>query len=84
LYTIVWEWSAWRELESLAPGIRTRIEEDIDRLAGEPRPQGARKLTAGGGQLRIRVGRYRILYTIDDKREQVIIGSVGHRREVYR
>ena len=84
MYTIVWEWSAWREFESLPPGTRGQIETELDRLASEPRPRGARKLTTGGGQLRIRMGRYRILYTVDDRRGQVIIGSVGHRRDVYR
>lgn len=84
MYTIVWEWSAWREFESLAATIRAQIEREIDGLAAEQRPTGARKLTAGAGQIRIRVGRYRILYTVDDKRGQVIVGSVGHRRVVYR
>lgn len=84
MYTIVWEWSAWREFESLPPSIRGRIEQELDRLAGEPRPKGARKLTTVGGRLRIRVGAYRILYTVDDGSRQVIIGAVGHRRDVYR
>jgi mRNA interferase RelE/StbE len=33
---------------------------------------------------RIRVGVYRVLYEVDDRRKRVTIYSVGHRREVYR
>ena len=84
MYTIVWEWSAWREFRSLPLSVRGQVEKELDRLAGEARPRGARKLTAGGGQLRIRVGTYRVLYTVDDSRGQVIVGAVGHRRDVYR
>ncbi|MEW5871316.1 MAG: type II toxin-antitoxin system RelE/ParE family toxin [Chloroflexota bacterium] len=32
----------------------------------------------------MRVGDYRVLYTIDDSEKIVMIYAIGHRREVYR
>ena len=52
-------------------------------LAGNPRPRGTKKLR-GGDLWRLRVGDYRILYTIQDKRLIVVVVRVGHRREAYR
>ena len=46
-------------------------------------PGGTKKLR-GGGLWRLRVGDYRILYTIQDKRLIVVVVRVGHRREAYR
>lgn len=55
----------------------------IARLAENPRPPGATKLTARDGY-RIRVGDYRILYQIDDGAKAVIIYRVMARGDVYR
>lgn len=33
---------------------------------------------------RLRVGNYRVIYTVDKKKEEIVVLSVGHRREVYR
>mgnify|MGYP001146854820 CR=1 FL=1 len=52
-------------------------------LAEDPRPPAARKLQGRDGY-RVRVGDYRILYTIDDGVLLVVIVTVGHRRDVYR
>jgi mRNA-degrading endonuclease RelE of RelBE toxin-antitoxin system len=30
------------------------------------------------------VGDYRVLYLVDAKLKRIVIGSIGHRREVYR
>lgn len=55
----------------------------IARLAENPRPPGARKLTARDGY-RLRVGDYRILYQVDDGAKVVIIYRVMSRGDVYR
>jgi mRNA interferase RelE/StbE len=49
----------------------------------QPRPPGCKKLR-GENAWRIRVGDYRIIYEIHDQISQVIVVTVGHRREVYR
>ena len=48
-----------------------------------PRPVGVTKLQ-GQANYRLRVGNYRVLYTIDDADRLATIYAIGHRREVYR
>ncbi len=52
-------------------------------LVGNPRPPGVVKLS-GREAWRIRIGDYRVIYTIDDVRKGVVIYAIGHRREIYR
>lgn len=52
-------------------------------LAENPRPPASRPLRGREGW-RLRVGDYRILYTIHDEVLVIVIVTVGHRREVYR
>ena len=61
-----------------------RIRDRIETLADNPRPPGTVKLTAEDNLYRVRVGDYRIVYRIEDKRLVVLIVRIGHRREVYR
>lgn len=67
----------------LPKDVRLRIADRLVTLASNPRPLGSLKLT-GQDAYRIRVGDYRIIYTIQDERLIVLVIDVGHRREVYR
>lgn len=53
-----------------------RILEQIGQLADNPRPSGARKLS-GEEKYRVRIGKYRVLYTVDDTVVIVVIVKVG-------
>lgn len=59
------------------------MAEHLDPLANDPHPYGAEKLTDKEAY-KLRVGVYRVLYTIDDKARLVTIYRIKHRREVYR
>jgi len=61
---------------------RTRLQGVIALLGEDPRPPGSRALQGRPG-LRVRVGDYRILYTVDDGVLVVVVVTVGHRRDVY-
>jgi len=52
-------------------------------LSDQPRPPGCEKLT-GHDLFRVRQGKYRILYEVQDHDLAVIIFKIGHRRDVYR
>jgi mRNA interferase RelE/StbE len=52
-------------------------------LADNPRPSGVMKLS-GREAWRIRIGDYRVIYTIDDAKKEAVIYAIGHRREIYR
>lgn len=75
--------SAEKDLTRLPEKLHDHIIEKILALAENPRPVGVKKL-AGRGGYRIRVGDYRILYSIDDKIQSVIVIAIRHRREAYR
>ncbi|GIW40904.1 MAG: hypothetical protein KatS3mg076_1481 [Candidatus Binatia bacterium] len=83
-YAITFARSARRELESLDDPLLARVLARIEGLAKEPRPPGSRKLRGGQNLWRLRVGNYRIVYGIDDRRRVVDIVTIRHRREAYR
>ena len=74
---------AEREMDALPREVFDRVSRAILLLEIEPRRQGSKKLR-GTESYRYRVGRYRIVYTIDDAAHSIEIVGVGHRREVYR
>jgi mRNA interferase RelE/StbE len=75
--------SARKELESLDDVTLRRVDKAILKLAMNPRPHGATKLT-GTPLYRIRVGTYRVVYEVDDSERRVTVNAVRHRRDVYR
>ena len=62
---------------------RQRVVDRIGALAADPRPPGCTKLS-GQEAYRVRQGKYRIVYTIDDGVLVVEVVKVGNRRDVYR
>jgi mRNA interferase RelE/StbE len=76
--------AARRDLQALPRDILIRIEARLQELAENPRPRGVERIRGTPGGLRVRVGDYRILYTVDDAEQVVTIGRVRHRRDVYR
>ena len=75
--------AAVRALRKIDPKMRPRIEGAIALLAEDPRPPASRPLMGRAGY-RVRVGDYRIIYTIEDDVLLVVVVTLGHRREVYR
>lgn len=76
-----------RKVEKYLAGIpqesAERIETAIENLAQDPRPEQCDKLRVKKG-FKVRVGDYRILYTVDDKERAVRVYRVGDRKDVYR
>lgn len=72
---------AQRELAALPTEAYERVRDSIRALALEPRPICCAKLTGREGW-RIRVGDYRVVYEVDDKRQTVTVLHVGDRRDV--
>ena len=60
-----------------------KIFRRIEALGEDPRPSGCEKLT-GRERYRVRQGRYRIVYSIQDEGLTVWIVKVAHRKDVYR
>jgi len=63
---------------------RRRIVAGIRLLADNPRPPGCEKLPGENDRYRIRVDRYRVIYSVGDEELVVVVVRVGHRKDVYR
>ncbi|OOG21464.1 addiction module toxin RelE [Thioalkalivibrio denitrificans] len=83
-YRIEWKQSARKELRKLDRPLVSRLLKAIEPLAKEPRPPGSRRLLGSDHTYRIRVGEYRVVYSVLDSILIVQIVAVGHRRQIYR
>ncbi len=81
-YKVEIKHSAAKEIENFPKPDLKRVLDKIVSLADNPRPYDSIKLSAQE-KYRVRCGRYRILYTIEDDVLIVVVVKVGHRREVY-
>jgi mRNA interferase RelE/StbE len=59
------------------------IEDTLDDLAEQPRPPLCKPLTGYPSVMRVRVGDFRICYTIDDGRLIVLVIVISTRDDVY-
>jgi mRNA interferase RelE/StbE len=75
---------AAKQLKKLPEDIKISIEEKIQELSNNPRPNGVVKLEGEEDTYRVRVGKYRILYEIKDDLLIVKVVKISHRRDVYR
>lgn len=82
-YTVELSNGAKQDLAVLPADLQTRIVKALRKLEANPRPSGIKKLK-GEDAYRLRVGDYRVLYEVHDKRLLVLVVKIGHRREVYR
>jgi mRNA interferase RelE/StbE len=82
-YTVYLKRSAEKELEELPAKTHDRIVKALLSLQDDPYPANVKKLHGREG-MRIRVGNYRVLYTVDETAKTIEIISVGDRKEVYR
>lgn len=80
---ITWHEEAVKELSKLDGGTIRRVLDKVERLACEPFPPQARALTGFTCTYRLRVGDYRVIYSLVDRELPILILSIGHRREVY-
>jgi len=68
-------------LDNLPPAIQNRVLQAIASLSENPRPLRARKLRGTDNLYRIRIGRYRVIYWIDDEERLIVITKIAKRDE---
>ncbi len=71
-YTVETKRSAEKEMDRLPDKTHKRISEKILALETNPCPLGIRKLQGEEGY-RLRIGDYRVLYTVDDQTSHVFV-----------
>lgn len=83
-YSIVLKPSVERDLRTLPKQVVARVIKRIEDLKGQPLSRQSVKLEGAENLYRVRVGDYRIIYSVDSDLAQVIVHYVRHRREAYR
>ncbi len=78
-YEVLLRRRAEKQLDQVPYADHLRIVEALLALQDDPRPAGCRKLF--DDIYRIRVGAYRVIYKVDDKEKQVVVGKIARRRE---
>ncbi len=83
-WKIAYERQAKKSLDALDPQTRRRVLEAIDGLAADPRAASNVKAMVGQTMFRLRVGDWRVVYSLIDDVVTVLVVRVAHRREAYR
>ena len=83
-HAVTFSASAARELGRLDPPVARRVLAAIERLVANPRPRGSTKLRGSRNDWRIRIGDWRVIYTVDDANAGVDIAAIRHRSDAYR
>jgi mRNA interferase RelE/StbE len=82
-YKIYFKKSVEKDFKVIPKKNLVKILERIEALAKDPRPPGCEKLS-GQQKYRLRQGRYRILYSVQDDELTIWVVKVGHRKDIYR
>ena len=82
-YKLFFKKSVQKDFDAIPKKDPKRILDRIAALAENPRPKGCEKLT-GQERYRLRQGRYRIVYSVQDDELTVWVVRVGHRKDIYR
>lgn len=83
MYSLIIEQKARKTLKKLQPLIRSKINQSIYGLKSNPRPFGYKKLK-NSDYYRIRIGDYRVIYSIKELDITIFIIYIGHRKDIYR
>jgi mRNA interferase RelE/StbE len=83
-YRVEMSQRARRSFLALPKRDRQRIGERLLQLADNPRPHGTKALSGPlKGHYRLRVGDYRVVYTVEDDERVALVVRVGPRASVY-
>jgi len=84
LYKIRWKVAAGKELSKLSNNIILKIIDAVEKLSENPLPKGTRKLKGTQHTYRIRVGNYRVIYSLIHEVLVVEVIRVGYRKDIYK
>jgi mRNA interferase RelE/StbE len=76
--------TAQRQFKKFPSQIKERLRKKLLSLENHPRPFGSQKLKGPSEFYRLRIGDYRVVYSVNDAHKHVKILDIAHRREVYR
>lgn len=76
--------TAEKQLAKLPREDQRRVVRAVLALREDPRPRGSRKLSGYDDVFRLRVGHYRVIYSVSDETLIVLVLKIGRRGDVYR
>jgi mRNA interferase RelE/StbE len=83
-YSINISKKAAKDIRKLDREIAEQIIQEIQALEEEPRPANSKQLSGYAESIyRLRKGPYRIVYAIDEPRQDIYVGLIGHRTNIY-
>jgi mRNA interferase RelE/StbE len=83
-YSVELSRDAAKTIRNLDRITQRRLVAKLHELAEYPRPPNVKKLVGDADAWRVRVGDFRIVYEIHDRKLLILVLDIGHRREVYR
>jgi len=83
-YRIEFKRSAERDIRRIHPALISRILERVEVLGDDPSPRQSLKLSGTEATYRLRIGDYRVIYSVDTETETIVVYYIRHRREAYR
>ncbi len=83
-YRVVLPKPVRKQLDKLPSRTRNRVLRRLIALQDEPRPPGCVKLKGYSEEYRIRIGNYRVRYTVLDADSTVVLLHCRDRKDIYR
>ncbi|MEK6812203.1 MAG: type II toxin-antitoxin system RelE/ParE family toxin [Nanoarchaeota archaeon] len=80
MFDLEWKKSAIKELYNLEKSISSRIYKKVEELKDGFQSKDVKKLK-GDDRLRLRVGDYRVLFSVEGS--VIVVWKVGHRKNIY-
>lgn len=84
MYKLIIQKSARKELDKISDPFFVKIDKAILSLRKNPYPFPQSKKLKDEDKHRLRVGDFRVVYTVDEKQKVVTIYRIRHRKDVYR
>ncbi len=84
LFSVSFKSSAEKELRKIDKVQIPKILREIQNLAEDGIPKNSRKLVGATSTYRIRIGDYRVVYSIDFQASKIEISKIAHRKDVYK
>jgi len=84
MYKVVVNKKVLKSLDDVPPAYMLKIKEAVNNLAENPRPHGCKRLISADDTYRVRIGIYRIIYTIKDEILTVNVIKISHRSRAYK
>lgn len=84
MYSIEFTRSGAKDLKNLGSVAAGQVRKALDKLAADPLGAANVKKLQGEDAYRLRVGDYRVIYTLDGQRLVVVVIKIGKRGDVYK